>query len=63
MGEAPAGVVSEAPHNVIPEAALQEGDGPLLSPVGLPLKPHVRLHDGGPSLDLPVTWCPTPKTW
>lgn len=68
MGEAPAGLVAEAPHNVIPEAALiqEDDDGPLPSPAGLPLKPHVYLHDEGhrgPSLDLPVTWCHVPKAW
>ena len=62
-----AGMVAEAPYNAIPEEALiQEDDGPLLSPAGLPPKPHVHLHDEGrhgPSFDLPVTWCHIPKAW
>lgn len=65
MGKAPAGMVSEAPQEIIPEAALiQEHDGPLLSPAGLPLKPRVHLHDGGgPSFDLPAVWCHSPEAW
>ena len=67
VGEAPAGMVAEAPHNVVPEVALiQEDDGPLLSLAGLPPKPRVHLHDEGlhgPSTDLPITWCRVPKAW
>lgn len=65
VGEAAAGMVAEAPYNVVPEAAvIQENDGPLLSLTGFPPKPRIHVHDEGhhgPSSDLPVTWCHNPK--